>query len=247
MKLPAYKMLKYIADWFLPNRCPICNKLIPWDKYVCRKCDKKLKVISDELCPVCAKDKCKNHADLKFDAAVSLFDYKDTAKDGIYALKYHDGTNFGEYAAKLLAAILRKRGIAEQIDVVTCVPMSRDKLKKRHRNHSAVIARALAMFLNKPFDDKLLVHLSSDIVHHHLKAEQRAENAAISFEVFKGHKDIRSKTILICDDVYTTGSTFNSCCTILRSMGANKVFAVSAATTLLDKINEEHCNESDES
>ena len=235
MKLLMYKAVKYIADWFLPNRCPVCNRLIPWNKYVCKNCENKLVNISDDLCHVCAKIHCKNHSDLKFDTAVSLFEYADTAKDAIYALKYHNGTNFGEYAAVQLAEVLKKRGYAKQIDVVTCVPMSRQKLKRRHRNHSAVIAKTLAMYINKPFDDKLLVHLSSDTDHHRLEAKDRFKNAEASFEVYPGHKDIKGKTVLICDDVYTTGSTFNSCCTLLRSIGANKMIAASATTTFLKK------------
>lgn len=235
MKLWIYKTRKYIADLFLPNRCPICRRLIPWNKYVCRECSGRLTAVTDELCPVCAKKECKDHSSLKFDCVVCLFEYADTVKEGIYALKYHNGTNFGEYSAKLLAKALEDRELAKQIDVVTCVPMSRQRLKKRHRNHSAVIGRTLAMFIDKPFDDKLLVHHSSDTVHHHLKAVDRLANATVSFAEYASHKDISGKTVLLCDDVYTTGATLNSCSSLLKNMGAKKVIAVSAATTLLDK------------
>lgn len=226
---------KYIADWFLPNRCPVCKKLIAWDKLLCEKCSGKLEDVSSEVCPVCGKKPCADHSKLRFESITCLYAYDGTAKEGVYALKYDQGYNFGEFAAINLAKLLHERGIAEQIDLVTCVPMSRKRLKKRHKNHAAVIASALSRELGKPFDNKLLVHLSSETVHHHLKAGQRQTNAEKSFAVYPEHNDISGRTVLLCDDVYTTGATMNSCAALLVKMGAEKVIAACAATTFLRK------------
>ena len=234
MKL-SRKIKGYISDWFLPNRCPVCDKLITWDKFVCADCEKELSEISDSLCPVCAKKPCADHSKLRFDCAVALYPFRNKAKEAVYALKYHDGVNIGELCAKGLANVLRKRELVQQIDIVTCVPMSRDRLKKRRRNHSAVIAKALAGELDKPFDAKLLVHLPGDVLQHRLKAGERAENASKVFKAGAQHRDIKGLTVLICDDVYTTGATLNSCSALLRTMGAERVIAACAATTLRDE------------
>lgn len=235
LSLKFYRLKKYIADWFLPNRCPVCKKLIVWDKLVCDKCRSKLEDVSSEVCPVCGKKPCADHSKLRFESITCLYPFDGTAKEGIYALKYDQGYNFGEFAAEQLARLLHKRDLAESVDIITCVPMSRQRLRKRRKNHAAVIARTLSRELGKPFDNKLLVHLSSEKVHHHLKAAQRLANAELSFKVFPKHNDISGKTVLLCDDVYTTGATMNSCAALLVKMGADKVIAACAATTFLRK------------
>lgn len=231
MKMRLSDVKKYLADLFLPNRCPACSKVIPWDKTVCRKCRDKLTVITEELCPVCAKSKCIDHSKLCFDSCIALFYYVQPCINAIYALKYHKGSNFAEYSADLLKTELENRELADRIDLVTCVPMSVKKLRRRKYNQSEMMARYLSDRLGKPLDTSLIVHSDTLTDHHTLPKSQKAENALSSFCVSQHHSDIKGKTVLLCDDVYTTGSTMNACAACLRQLGAKSVIAAAIATT----------------
>ena len=231
MKMTSKQLLKFITDIFLPNRCVVCSKVIRWDKTMCKACDEKLERITDSVCPVCAKKECLDHASLNFDAAVCLYSFEEPCITGIYQLKHAQNISFARHSAAELAKVLEKRGLAQGIDLVTCVPMSRRKKRKRGHNHAEVIAGYLAKRLDKPFDGKLLIHANTMTEHHKLLGKQRTENAKNSFSISPTHNDISGKTVLLCDDVYTTGATMNACAYCLKQLGAKRVIAAAIAST----------------
>ncbi len=231
---------KFIADIFLPNRCPGCSKVITWNECLCKRCKDKLVVISSELCKVCGKKHCLDHSKLCFETCISLYYFEQPCINAVYALKHSKATGFAEYCAGLLAKELQDRGLTGKIDLVTCVPMSQIKLRKRRYNQAELFAKCLCKCMNKPFDNSLLVHSDTLTEHHKLVGRQRKENAENSFFPSQEHSYISGKTILLCDDVYTTGSTMNTCAECLQKLGAKSVIAVSIATT-------EHARESGES
>ena len=231
MKMKLSDVKKYIADLFLPNRCPACSKVIPWDKTMCRKCREKLIVITDELCSVCGKSQCIDHSKLAFENCIALFYYEQPCINAIYALKYNKGSNFAEFSAGLLRTELENKNLIEKIDLVTCVPMSSKKLRKRKYNQSEMIAKCICEQIGKPLDTNLIVHADNLVDHHKLPKAERADNAMSSFRIADDSKNIKGKTVLLCDDVYTTGSTMNACASCLKKLGAKSVIAAAIATT----------------
>lgn len=230
MKMTISEIGKYLADLVAPNRCPACSRLIPWNKLMCDKCRDKLPVISGELCSVCGKRPCTDHAKLRFENCVCLFYYTDLCVNAIYSLKYSGGINFAEYSAQLLKTELKSHGLAQKIDLVTSVPMSKRKKRKRGYNQSEMIAKYLSRGLGKPLDTGLLVHSDSLTDQHKLAKKQRAQNAQDSLYPSRNGADIKGKTVLLCDDVYTTGATMNACASCLKRLGAKSVIAVAIAT-----------------
>lgn len=230
MKTTISKIGKFLADILLPNRCPACSRLIPWNELLCGKCRDKLPVIADELCSVCGKRPCTDHSKLRFENCICLFYYTDVCVNAIYSLKYDGGFNFAEYSAQLLKTELKQRGLAQKIDLVTSVPMSRRKKRKRGYNQSEKIAKYLSRELGKPLDTGLLVHADTLTDQHKLAKKQRAQNAQESFFPSRDSADIKGRTVLLCDDVYTTGATMNACAACLKKLGAKSVIAVAIAT-----------------
>ena len=235
MKLDLCKLRMYLTDIFLPNRCPGCGKLLTWDKLMCGSCRKKL--VSLDVCPICGKRPCADHSALKFDRAVCLYEYSGKCREAIYALKYSGGINFAIYCGKELGKKLEEQGISRDADAVCCVPMSRKKRRRRGYNHAQLIARCVAKELDKPFYNDLLVHSDNLTEHHRLNAAKRLENAEKSFAPGNKQRDISGRTIILCDDIYTTGATLNACAACLKQMGAQRVYAVSIASTVQDKDN----------
>ena len=217
---------KFLIDIFLPNSCPICGKVLKWNELLCADCEQKLEFADSENTNKNLPEK------VYFDKAFAVTYYENEVKDVIYRLKQGECRNFAEYSSQKLAEILKKDGTADGIDVVTAVPMHRKKKAERGCNQAEILAGYLKCFLKKPKDFKLLKVKADKISQHHLSAVQRQNHAEKLYFVNKKHKDISGKTVLICDDVMTTGSTLNICAKLLKEKcKAKKVYCAVCAKT----------------
>ena len=117
-----------------------------------------------------------------------------------------------------------------KIDCIVPVPMTKSKLRKRGYNQAEVLADALSERLNAPVENDVIVKKISFREQHKLTADKRQKNAdRIYYRT--DSEAVRNKTVLLCDDVMTTGSTINKCTKILLEMGAEAVIIAAAATT----------------
>ena len=112
-------------------------------------------------------------------------------------------------------------------DTVTYVPMTERAQKKRGYNQSRLLALEISKRLLVPFDT-LLVKQCDTKRQHDLTAEERTTNLVGAFGVADG-ADITGKTVILCDDIKTTGSTLAECVKVLKSCGAKEVYCLCAA------------------
>ena len=105
----------------------------------------------------------------------------------------------------------------------------------RGRDQAELLARFTADKLGKPTDFHLLKRKKDSTEQHKLERDERQLHAEEVYTALSKHRDISGKTVLICDDVITTGSTIRACATQLKSMGAKKVYACSAAVSAVYK------------
>lgn len=168
-----------------------------------------------------------------YDKAFSTFIYKDVIKDVIGKFKYHDNA----YLSKKLAQILFNRCSKDiqEIDLIIPVPLHKKRLRTRKFNQSLIIARELSKLSSTNICRDLLLRTKNTIAQAGLTKKQRKDNLRNAFEINKKHQDtIKNKNILIVDDVMTTGATLENCSKILKQHGANKVFVLTIAKTILD-------------
>lgn len=229
------KIYRFLIDIIFPNRCPVCNKVIRWDKLVCKKCESELPFINEPLCEKCGKDFCLDHSILAFEKIYCLMYFDGVCKDAIYRFKKGSLYNFGEYSAEKLCDILVQKGLSKDIDVCTAVPMSQIQTAIRGYNQAEILAHYIAKNLDLNENYMLLIHKEDNEVQHYLNANERRERANKVFCLPQKDKcDLSGKTVLLCDDVYTTGSTMNSCARLLKESGAKTVICVAIATTVLN-------------
>ncbi|MBR1423423.1 MAG: ComF family protein [Ruminococcus sp.] len=226
---------KYLINIVFPNVCPICGKIIEWDELLCADCIEKLPYNDDKLCSVCGKRRCREHSLITFDGVYTLVRYEEPVISAIYELKNGESLNLSEFAALKLAAEIKKDGIADKIDIVTSVPMNWRKKSDKGINHADKTAGFMAAELKKPLGLFLLKKRRDKTVQHKLAPEERMSHANDVFRISNKHIDIKGKSVLICDDVYTTGATFNRCASLLKQMGADKVYCMAIANTELDE------------
>ena len=227
------RIYKYLINIVFPNVCPVCGKLIKWDGLLCDECAGRLPYNDDDLCSVCGKRMCRDHSAITFDGVYTLVRYEGPVITAIYALKNGESLNLAEFAAEKLAERIKSDDLADKIDIVTSVPMHRRKKKDKGINHADKTAGFMARELGKPKVLSLLKKKKDKKVQHKLSADERAAHANSVFYAADKHRDIKGKTVLLCDDVYTTGATFNRCASLLKQMGAEKVYCMAVANTEL--------------
>lgn len=225
---------EYILDFFFPSRCPFCGKFITYDNMCCEQCFNDILWADDNICTICGKSMIKGCMCGKdavyYDRCIPAAYYADKAVNGIYNLKYHCYPCCGEIFGRVLKDRLNELGILKEINAAVPVPMTVFKKNARGYNQAEIIARAIAEDTDIAVETKLLVRKNVHTEQHLLSAEERAK--AVSRQYFAAASDaVRGKTVLLADDVLTTGATLNYCAYLLREkLGAERVICVVAAT-----------------
>lgn len=226
------KAFEWLIDFVYPNRCPFCGEFIAWNKEICEICEKELEPI--DFCPKCGQQKsgCKCGDELLYDGCAVLYPYAGAVRDGILRLKYKDGFDTARFAVPKLADVLREHGLTD-IDVITAVPMTKKRRRETGYNQAEYIARLLSRRLAVPCDFRLIGKSVTAPTQHNLAADERKTAAQEAY--YAENRRIDGKTVLLCDDILTTGSTLSACAGILKSMGAGRVYCAVLAATPFDE------------
>lgn len=217
-----------LLDILFPNRCPFCNEFIKWDMSVCDNCRSELIPACERICHKCGNLHCSCNEQQNFDNvyAAVFFDDKNVSS-AIYDFKRTGMANLAEYTAEIIS------GYIENADMVVGVPMGKRKQYKRGHNQADILARCIGERLDIPAGREILFKVDSREEQHHFSEEERAVRVQDLF--YSGDADLSGKTVILCDDVMTTGSTVNYCAGLLKKMGADKVIVCVCAVTRLDK------------
>lgn len=210
------KLIDFILDFLLPNRCGFCDEIIPWNKSACDDCISEIE-FADNLV---REDKNGN-----FVKCISVTYYGGKVKDGILMLKTPYGVNVAKYIAPKLCEALRKCDFCDKIDLVTCVPSGKNRRLQDKYNHAKVIAKLVARSLGLKQNYKILGRYKKTAFQHKLSYSERVLAAKSAYFLKGENVNIKGMTVLLCDDIITTGSTLSECAKILLEAGADKVYA----------------------
>lgn len=224
----------FVLDLVFPNRCPLCGEVINWKKEYCQSCFDELPYTGEEFCRGCGnilKSCTCQQSENYFSRCYAAFYYTDSAKGGVVYLKNTKNDIFPKLYAEKICTDINSDFYNFKADCIVPVPMSRAKLRKRGFNQAKVLANALGQQLGIPIYDNTLEKKESLVAQHKLSASMRKSNAARLYYAGK-NTDVKGKTIILVDDVMTTGSTINTCAEILLEMGAKEIIAAVAASTI---------------
>lgn len=164
-------------------------------------------------CPACttqARDCLPK--DCRAGGILHVYKYDDVVRTLIRNLKYNDLPRLAMFAAQRMDELLQNEGI--EADLVTFVPVHRERLKSRGYDQSEMIAAHLSMLAGLPFA-KLLERVRNTKPQFDLNAAERAQNITGAFQLCAGPETFAGKTILLIDDIYTTGATMGACASLL--------------------------------
>jgi len=232
-KLFGYLYFTLFINIFFPKRCIICGK---YGLFLCGKCVKNVVIFRTPVCFYCGKitkygescSSCKKIHNSSLDGIIYSSSFNEgNTKEIIHYLKYN---GIIELSTILSAIVLEriKNKLPKGKIVVVPVPMFIKKERSRGFNQSELIAREVSMFLGL-HGGLGLKKVRSTSSQAESSRETRMKNIKNSF-VCDDVELIKDKTVLLIDDIVTTGSTLEECAQTLKNSGAKRVYGVVIAS-----------------
>ena len=229
------KCRAFLLDIVFPNRCPFCDGFIAWDAYVCPDCADNLTDANSLICRKCGYKKCTCNEGHRYDMAFAPFFFHDKGvSDAIYRFKHIGDTNIADLAAENIVRYMEKENVPKP-DIIVPVPMEKRKQTKRGHNQAELFAKCIGKRLDVPVESRILFKRKGG-EQHRLDRTERKQQAKEIF--FTGDSDLTGKTVLLCDDVMTTGATINECAKLLGKLGAERIITAVCAVTELENTSE---------
>lgn len=225
--------MSIILDIIFPKRCVSCKK---FGSFFCINCQSKLTIPFD-ICPVCKVGSVYGKTHIKCKTKYSLdgisagFVYRDPLRKAIHRYKYKPYIEelTPIFIDLLVSKINKNRGLISYIKnrpVIIPIPLHWYKKHLRGYNQTELIAKNLAKLLNLPFID-ILARTKYTKPQSELSKKERQENVE---NIFKIKPDFKvPKSVILFDDVWTTGSTLKNATKVLKKEGVKNVWAMTLA------------------
>ncbi len=219
-------LLGVIFRLFFPDtrECLVCGKEADG---VCFECSEKVSRHEGMLCPKCGRSvksdglcvQCLKNIRPYHRGIIALF-YEGKGLQMMKDYKFENKLGYADY----FADEVHKKVIEykEDIDIVTAVPSHFLKIIGKGYNPPALIARKTAQLMDKRFSGNVLRRIRYTKSMSLLKGIDRMAHVKKNFA--SSQKDIKGKSILIIDDVSTTGATLHICSELLMKAGARRVY-----------------------
>lgn len=222
-----------LLDFFFPNRCPFCDGFISFDRLCCEQCFSEIMWADEYICRRCGKPvrpECDCKAPHSYSLCASAAYYSGNVKDGIYSLKFKNNLNSAIIFGRALRDMLDEMGVLYDIDIAVPVPMSPKQQRMRGYNQAEEIAKAIVKGTDIPVRTDLIRRRFSKTAQHDLSRDERHTAAHKNYYTDIHGTPLSGMTVLLADDVLTTGATLNACSELLTALGAECVICAAAAT-----------------
>jgi len=215
------KLLDFLLDLLYPPRCAFCRRLVPAkQRGLCRSCGGKLPYVPADG----QRQQFRN-----LENCLSPLFYDGLVRESLHRYKFGGLTAYSEIYSDFLAKCIDENQIS--CDIITWVPLSRKRLRKRGYDQAELLARGTAKrlgvecvpLLNKTRDNPPQSQTGS--------AKKRRVNAAGCYQCAKPALT-EGKRILLIDDIVTTGATLSECAGVLKGAGAAEINAATLARNL---------------
>jgi len=232
-KLPSFQQVtESIYNLIYPPRCVSCQAALT---YFCVNCKANLVYITLSACDRCGYPnantnspchQCQTNPLNYLDAIRSAAFFDDgPLKIAIHKFKYQNYQALGKEFAPLLANCYTINHL--KTDVIVPVPLHKSRYKERGYNQSTLLAKGLSKLIGQPIDSKTLVRHRVTKTQMTLKAKERKNNVTKAFACQS--KALEDKSILLIDDVCTTGATLDACAQALKQMNTRAVYGLTLA------------------
>ncbi len=221
-----------LVDWIFPPFCCGCGRI---GYEICPDCFSSQEFLAHQnICIICGKSldsgsicsSChREHP--PYEQTRSLAAYQGITATMIKEIKYNRRIGLAPYLTQSLVKAFSKWH--PPIDMIAPVPLARKRLRSRGFNQSDLIVKPVAHELNIPYFPRALTRTRETRSQVGLGANERKENLADAFAADPAQS--KGKSVLLFDDITTTGTTLNECAKALKNAGAREVFCFTVAST----------------
>ena len=221
-----------ILDILFPRRCPVCGEITePAGSLICPSCFRELSFVKSPTCKKCGKEiadetmeyceDCISHRHA-FEYGVALLNYDETARTSMVQIKYKNKREYLDFYGEALAVRYEEQFRRMQVDAIVPVPVHRSRRRRRGFNQAELLAGIVGERLGIPVADKALVRTKRTLPQKELSAMDRLKNLSGAFRA--GEVPAKLRSVLLVDDIYTTGSTIEACSRALKKAGVERVY-----------------------
>lgn len=204
--------------WFRSYVCAMCgNRFGERDAYVtykrsciCRNCEKKLVRVKGKSC-----FECRGYIGY----IIAPFYYTEPYRELFLKFKFFGDTAAGHMLGVMTAEYFRQCGSFDMFDFMTVVPLSRERFNKRGYNQSQLLAEYVSEAVGLRIEN-VLIKPEDRPPQSLLSGYEKTLNVAGAFELTH---DVCGKSILVFDDISTTGKTLGECALVLKKGGVERV------------------------
>lgn len=232
------ELFQGFIDFFFPPLCAACGeRLVEGEEVICDTCRRSFTEVPKPWCLRCGAGKVKaKQKDCKacpekpvfFDLARAVLLYRGAAREVIHTLKYKRRLEVAPVLGRPMFLYLKRELGDDTFDAIIPVPLHPARERKRGFNQAELIAEEVARLAHIPLIPEVLLRIKSTKQQTQVPLEKRRQNVAGAFAL-RIPEPIFDKTILLIDDVYTTGNTVNEASRVLKEGGASTVCVLTFA------------------
>lgn len=221
------KVFEPLINLIFPNKCAHCEKFTR--EALCEDCRKGLRLHNFGVCSVCGKThkNCICKGSVPYRRCVSAYNYSDKAVHSlIYKLKNQGNVVTVDFLANAMLNRINDEFSDVKFDYITYVPTAKSKAARKGFDHAHLLAKSISQKMKL----KLIsppIKRTGFFSQKSLSKSERYKNAN---KAFKNTSKKISGTVLLVDDVLTTGATLYTCAALLKLAGAAEVYCATAAT-----------------
>jgi ComF family protein len=229
------KLISLALDFLFPPICLLCGSkdIYHVGCFICKDCLNSISFISHPVCVRCGRpfltEATRDHVcgncltqEPYFNLVRALGRYEGALETIIHNLKYKQKFSMVNLLSFLLDHMHNHSITFPSYDLLIPVPLHRSRLRQRGFNQTVILGNILKKKYHLPLHTSILQRIAHTLPQVTLPVKARKVNMQNAFKV-KEPRSVEGKTILLLDDVYTTGATMNECARILKKSGASRV------------------------
>lgn len=238
------RSIQSVLDFMLPPRCLSCGQEVSSLHTLCDLCWPKLNFISSPQCICCgwpfvyAPDDnllcghCIRRRPL-FTRAQTVFSYDASIRQLILRFKHQDRLDLAPRLAQWMVKAGEHVQIFSKISAIIPVPLHWTRLLYRQYNQAGLLAQNISREVHIPYSPRILRRPMATPSQGGLTKQQRLTNIRRAFQVPSSQRKIlQGKSVLLVDDVFTTGATLQECTRTLLHAGAAEVRVLTLARVI---------------
>ncbi|MBR5152535.1 MAG: ComF family protein [Clostridia bacterium] len=237
-------LVQWVANFFFPPKCIFCREVLPIsvlrEASVCGDCERTLPyTVAQRRCKSCGRpmkgkyvhcSMCRNHPGKPFVKISSAYFYRGRVKTAIVRFKKETYRGYAEVFARHLTSVIAYDCPGISFDAVVSAPPRKMRMQIHGYDQAETLARELGKRMGIPYIPYGLQQKESRKKQSSLSALERWNNAEDNVKV-SSKPEWKGKTILLVDDVCTTGATLYASARALKDAGVSAVYCAVAAST----------------